>query len=284
MSATERSKPGTVSLLRNMLRLTQRFRPAAIGAVFDVKRSTTFRAKIHAEYKAQRPEPPSELVNDFALAIDAVKSMRDMNVEMVQVEGHEADDVLASYAAFAKQRGVDTIVVSPDKDLMQIVDTASTVRLFNPVKGVFLDEGDVENMFGVSRGSLVPHVQAFAGDSSDNIPGVPQIGVKSAALLINAYGSYENVLERLKVDGKLTECKLSPKRVDMIRDFADNVPLSYALAKLRTDITMIPDTLFGFCQDGEESIVAMPESRFSTCESFLAHNDFQSMLGLLRSL
>lgn len=242
MTASESEKMGTVSFLRNLMRLVQRFKPVGVGAVFDVKRSTTFRSDMHDEYKANRPPTPNELVEQVALAMAAVKTMEALNVRLVQVEGFEADDVLATYASVARKQNIDAIIVSPDKDLLQIVDSSTSVRLFNPVKGVFVDERDVENTFGVSEPFLVPHVQSFAGDGSDNIPGVPNVGIKSAAAVVNAYGGYEEALESVDVDG-LSKTSLNKKRIRLIKEHAENVRLSYQLAKLRTDVAVPKDLL-----------------------------------------
>ena len=159
-----------------------------IAVVFDAKRAT-FRNEIYPEYKAHRPPAPEELVPQFAIIRDAVRAF---NVPCIEREGFEADDLIATYARLGREQGVEEVVViSADKDLMQLVRPG--VRMRDPMKNKDIGPDEVKERFGVPP-EKVTDVQALAGDSSDNIPGVPGIGVKTAAELILQYGDLENLL------------------------------------------------------------------------------------------
>ena len=158
-----------------------------LAVVFDAGR-TTFRNRIYDLYKAQRPEPPAELIPQFALMRDAVAAF---GVACVELEDWEADDLIATYARAGAEAGWTVTIVSSDKDLMQLVRPG--VSMLDPIKGKSIGDAEVLEKFGVSP-SLVIDVQALMGDSVDNVPGVPGIGPKNAAELINQYGGLEAVL------------------------------------------------------------------------------------------
>ena len=159
-----------------------------IAVIFDAARKT-FRNKIYPEYKAHRPPPPPELVPQFALIREATRAY---GVPSVELEGFEADDLIAAYAKAAEAQGLGVRIVSSDKDLMQLVRKG--VEMFDPLKSTPIGPDEVMKKFGVGPDKVI-EVQALAGDSTDNIPGVPGIGVKTAAELINAYGDLENLLK-----------------------------------------------------------------------------------------
>jgi DNA polymerase-1 len=158
-----------------------------IAVIFDAGRKT-FRNEIYPEYKAHRPSPPEELVPQFALIRDATRAY---GLPSIELPGYEADDLIAAYARAAAEKGWGVRIVSSDKDLMQLI--RGKVEMFDPLKSIPIGEEEVFKKFGVSPDKVVD-VQALAGDSTDNVPGVPGIGVKTAAELINAYGSLENLL------------------------------------------------------------------------------------------
>ena len=163
---------------------------------FDVSRKT-FRSEKFAEYKIQRPPMPERLVSQLSLIREAVSAYR---FRVCELQGYEADDLLAALSKKASAAGINTVIVSPDKDILQLVDGHTLV--LNPYKGngVLYDAAAVEKDFGVCP-CLVPQVLALMGDQSDNIPGVPGIGQKTAVALLKEYGSLEEILahpERIK--------------------------------------------------------------------------------------
>ncbi|HYH39506.1 MAG TPA: DNA polymerase I [Azospirillum sp.] len=161
----------------------------AVAVVFDSKRET-FRSEIYPLYKAQRPEPPEELKPQFALIREATDAFC---LPCLELEGFEADDLIATYARLAVEAGREVTIVSSDKDLMQLVRPG--VRMLDPLKNRMIGPDEVFEKFGVTPDKVVD-VQALAGDSVDNVPGVPGIGVKTAAQLITEYGDLETLLAR----------------------------------------------------------------------------------------
>ena len=158
-----------------------------IACVFDYS-SRSFRNDIYDLYKAHRPETPEDLVPQFPLIREAARAF---NLPVVEMEGYEADDIIATYARMASEAGASTTIVSSDKDLMQLVSDQVTMQ--DGMKDRIIGAEEVVEKFGVLPDKVVD-VQALAGDSTDNVPGVPGIGVKTAALLINEYGDLETLL------------------------------------------------------------------------------------------
>lgn len=158
-----------------------------LAVVFDSKRRN-FRHDIYPEYKANRAEPPEDLIPQFSLIRDACSAF---NLPQLEQEGYEADDLIATLARQAKEQNADVTIVSSDKDLMQLID--DTVKMLDPLKNIPIDYPEVKDKFGVSP-DKVADILALAGDASDNVPGVPGIGVKTAAELINTFGDLETVL------------------------------------------------------------------------------------------
>lgn len=161
-----------------------------LAVIFDSARRN-FRHDIYPDYKANRPPPPPELIPQFPLMREACEAF---NVPSIELVGYEADDLIASYTQAVIQQGADVTIVSSDKDLMQLI--GPNVRMFDPMKNKFIGNAEVEIKFGV-RPEQVVDVQALAGDSSDNIPGVPGIGLKTAMQLIQEFGSLHELLNRL---------------------------------------------------------------------------------------
>jgi DNA polymerase I len=224
---------GFCAMLWKLLRETKASEaPTHIAVVFDAGREN-FRNEIYEDYKANRPPPPDELVPQFPLIRDAVKAF---NVACVEQEGFEADDLIASYAREIVDAGGDVTIVSSDKDLMQLVRPG--VVMFDAMKSKKLGREEVMEKFGVPPDKVVD-VQALAGDSTDNVPGVPGIGVKTAAELINEYGDLDTLLQRA------SEIK-QPKRREKLIEFAEQARVSRELVRLKDDVdTGVPAEALG---------------------------------------
>jgi DNA polymerase-1 len=194
--------------------------PTHMAVVFDYS-GTSFRNQIYTDYKGHRPEPPDELVPQFPLMRDAVRAFGLIPIEQ---EGFEADDLIATYARVALAAGADVSIIAGDKDLMQLVRPG--VMMFDPMPGNERRIGaeEVAEKFGVPP-AKVPDVQALIGDTTDNVPGVPGIGVKTAAQLISEYGDLETLLARA------SEIKQEKRRQSLI-EFAEQVRMSKRLVVL----------------------------------------------------
>jgi len=203
-----------------------------IAVIFDASR-LTFRNRLYDQYKAHRPEPPPELIPQFKLVREATEAFNIAQVEMVD---YEADDLIATYARLARAAGAIVTIVSSDKDLMQLVGEG--VEMFDPLKQRQIGPAEVREKFGVGPEQVVD-VQALCGDSVDNVPGVPGIGVKTAAELINTYGTLEVLLERAP------EIK-QPKRRESLIQFAEQARISKALVQLKPDVD-VPVPLADLC-------------------------------------
>ncbi|MGB0625208.1 MAG: DNA polymerase I [Alphaproteobacteria bacterium] len=193
-----------------------------MAVIFDAARKN-FRNDIYPEYKANRDDPPEELRPQFQLVRDATEAF---GLPAIVKEGFEADDLIATYAREAEAAGIETVVVSSDKDLMQLVRDG--VFMLDPMKDIVIGEDEVMDKFGVTPDKVVD-VQSLAGDSTDNVPGVPGIGVKTAALLINEYGDLDTLLDRAE------EIKQNKRRENLI-EFADQARVSRELVRLKDDV------------------------------------------------
>ncbi len=211
--------------------------PTHLAVVFDYSEKT-FRNDLYKDYKAHRPDAPEDLVPQFPLIRDAVRAF---NVSCVEQKGYEADDVIATYAKQAKAAGANVTIVSSDKDLMQLVEPG--VVMFDPMKNRRIGEAEVIERFGVGPDKVI-EVQALIGDSTDNVPGVPGIGVKTAAQLIGEYGDLETLLARA------SEIKQNKRRESLIQ-YADQARLSRNLVILDRNTPL--DTPLG------ETAVRMPD-------------------------
>ena len=225
-----------------------------IAVVFDRARKT-FRNDIYPEYKAHRPPPPDELIPQFALVRDAVRAL---NVAAVDMDGFEADDLIATYTRLAREAGAEVTIVSSDKDLMQLVD--DHVTMVDTMKNRVIGPQQVVEKFGVGPDKVVD-VQALAGDSSDNVPGVTGIGVKTAAQLIIEYGDLDAVLARA---GEIKQ----PKRRENLLAEADNARISRDLVRLRDDVPI---------EAALESFATAKPDPDKLC-AFLREQDFKSLL------
>ena len=201
-----------------LARLVQDMRADRLAVIFDAGRKS-FRNDFYPDYKAHRPEPPPELVPQFALIRDATRAF---NVPSIELAGFEADDLIAAYAKAATAAGYRVTIVSSDKDLMQLVHDG--VEMYDPIKLKRIGREEVIEKFGVPPEKVVD-VQALAGDSTDNVPGVPGIGLKTAAQLIIEYGDLETLLARA---GEIKQ----PKRRETLIENKEKALVSRRLVQL----------------------------------------------------
>ena len=225
--------------------------PTHIAVIFDASR-TNYRNDIYPNYKANRPPAPEELVPQFPLIRAAVKAF---NIASIEQEGYEADDLIATYARFAVEAGGDVTIVSSDKDLMQLVKPG--IVMLDTMKGKTIGREEVIEKFGLEPGCVVD-IQALAGDSTDNVPGVPGIGIKTAADLIREYGDLDTLLARA---GEIKQ----PKRREKLIEFAEQARMSRELVRLKQDVPIevpverlglqeqLPDPLLNFMRTMEFS-------------------------------
>ncbi|MEO0917177.1 MAG: 5'-3' exonuclease H3TH domain-containing protein, partial [Pseudomonadota bacterium] len=198
--------------------------PTHVAVVFD-KGSHTFRNDLYDQYKANRDEMPEDLRPQIPLTRDATRAF---NIACLETEGFEADDIIATLSRQAREAGGRVTIISSDKDLMQLVGEG--VEMFDAMKNTRIGVEGVEEKFGVAPDKVID-VQALAGDSVDNIPGAPGIGVKTAALLINEYGDLDTLLARAE------EIK-QPKRRQTLIDHADQIRLSRQLVTLDQNMVL----------------------------------------------
>jgi len=227
-------------------------RPTHLAVVFD-KSEMTFRNELYPQYKAQRAPAPDDLVPQFALIREAVHAFE---LPCLEQAGFEADDLIATYARLACERGARTTIVTSDKDLMQLVNDC--VELYDTMKDRRLGVPEVIEKFGVPPDKVV-EVQALAGDSVDNVPGVPGIGVKTAAQLITDYGDLDTLLARA------AEIK-QPKRREALIAHAEQARLSRKLVLLDDNVTLeVPlDDLAVHEPDARRLIAFLKAMEFST--------------------
>ena len=213
-----------------LLKLRQRVRPNNgdyMLVVFDAGRKT-FRNEIYSDYKANRPPAPEDLVPQFPLVREAAEAI---GLPTATIEGYEADDIIATCALQGKEQGMKVTIVSSDKDLMQLVD--DDIHMFDAMKDKDINPKEVEEKFGVMPEKVLD-VLALMGDSSDNIPGVPGIGPKTAAELLNQFGNLDEVLAQ-------AETIPQKKRRESLIDFAEQARLSRELASLCKTVPDVPE-------------------------------------------
>ena len=237
-----------------LMKLVDDLKPEAIAVIFDAGR-TTFRNEIYPEYKANRGEPPEELVPQFDLVRDATRAL---SLPLLEIPGFEADDLIATYARLASAAGRPSLIVSSDKDLMQLV--TDDVSMLDPMKNRRISFAEVDEKFGV-RPDQVVDVQALAGDSTDNVPGVPGIGIKTAAQLITEFGDLEALLAG-------AETIKQPKRRESLITFAEQARISRQLVELKNDVDVPLDL----------EALQTPVRDDATLNQFLADMGFRSLL------
>jgi DNA polymerase-1 len=207
-----------------MLKLREQFAGDHLVVIFDASRRS-FRQEIYPEYKAHRPPAPEDLIPQFALVREATAAL---GIPAIEMENFEADDLIASYADAATREGIATIIVSSDKDLMQLI--TPEVQMLDPMKQKPIGVLEVKEKFGVTPDKVI-EVQALIGDATDNVPGVPGIGPKTAAELIHQYGDVETLL------ASLNQIK-QPKRRESLMAHAEEARLSRRLVALKRDIPL----------------------------------------------
>ena len=198
--------------------------PTHVAVIFDHS-GKTFRNDMYDKYKANRPPTPEDLIPQFPLTREATRAF---NVACKEVEGFEADDIIATLACRARDAGGSCTIISSDKDMMQLI--GGGVVMLDAMKNKIIDREGVVEKFGVYPERVVD-VQALAGDSVDNVPGAPGIGIKTAALLINEYGSLEELLDRA------SEIK-QPKRRESLLDNRAQIEMSKRLVQLDCDMDL----------------------------------------------
>ena len=204
-----------------------KFKPTHFAVIFDSARKN-FRNEIYSEYKANRAEAPDDLAPQFEYIR---KSVEAFNLPSIELLNYEADDLIATYAKKITEAGAKVTVISSDKDLMQLV--SKKIRLFDPMKSKVIGEKEVFEKFGVKPTQVID-VQSLAGDSSDNIPGVPGIGIKTASELINKYKNLENLLS------KASEIPQNKRRETLLLN-KDKAILSKKLVTLKDDVPVEND-------------------------------------------
>ena len=244
---------GFCNMLWKLLRdMPEDDRPTHLAIVFD-KSEITFRNKLYPDYKAHRPPAPDDLIPQFALIREAVRAF---DLPCLEQVGFEADDLIATYARLAGERGATTTIVSSDKDLMQLV--TDKVTMYDTMKDRRIGIPEVIEKFGVPPEKVV-EVQALAGDSTDNVPGVPGIGVKTAAQLIVEYGDLEQLLFRA---GEIKQ----PKRRESLIEHAEKARISRQLVLLddKVDLEVPLDDLAVHEPDARKLIAFLKAMEFST--------------------
>ena len=237
-----------------LLKLVDDLQPDNVAVVFDVARKT-FRSDIYPDYKANRPEPPEDLVPQFALVRAATKAL---SLPLLEAPGFEADDLIATYARLGEDAGLATLIVSSDKDLMQLV--RGDITMLDPMKQRRIGADEVFERFGVAPEKVID-VQALAGDSTDNVPGVPGIGIKTAAELIQTFGDLDNLLANAATIKQ-------PKRRENLINFAEQARISRQLVMLRDDAPM----------PLELSALSTPQRDMDLLAAFLKEQEFSRLL------
>src|SRR5665213_1844328 len=227
--------------------------PTHLAVIFDHSEKT-FRNDLYPAYKAHRPPAPEDLIPQFPLVREATRAF---GVPCLEQPGYEADDLIAAYCCQVRDAGGEVVIVSSDKDLMQLV--GDRVSMLDTMKNIRIGRAEVFEKFGVAPAKVVD-VQALCGDSVDNVPGAPGIGVKTASALITEYGDLETLLARA------SEIKQDKRRQTLI-DFADQIRLSRELVRLDCD-TPLPAAL-------DTLAVEAPEP--ATLAAFLEAMEFRTL-------
>ena len=237
-----------------LMKLMDDLQPSHVLVIFDAGR-VTFRNDIYPEYKQNRTDPPDELVPQFSLVRDATEAM---SLPVTELPGFEADDLIASYAKMAHESGTECLIVSSDKDLMQLVRPG--VTMLDPMKQRRISDAEVVEKFGVLPNRVVD-VQSLAGDSTDNVPGVPGIGIKTAAELINQFGDLDSLLAG-------AETIKQPKRRQNLVNFAEQARISRELVRLKDDVPL----------DNNIASLVRPHRDMDRLSAFLSGQGFNSLL------
>lgn len=228
--------------------------PTHFAVIFDYS-SKTFRNELYGEYKANRSAPPDDLIPQFSLIREATRAF---SLPCIEMEGFEADDLIATYARSACEAGADTTIVSSDKDLMQLV--GPSVAMYDPMKDRQIGIAEVVEKWGVPPEKMID-LQALVGDSVDNVPGIPGIGPKTAAQLLEQFGDLDALLARA------SEIKQEKRRETIIAN-ADKARISRQLVTLKNDVALAPgeglDDLVLAPPDGPRLIAFLKGMEFTT--------------------
>ena len=220
MSRKDGTPVNAVFGFTNMLvKLIEDYSNDKLIVIFDAAREN-FRNKIYPDYKINRGETPEDLIPQFDLIKKSVKAF---NVPQLELEGYEADDIIATYTAHAEKLNIPSLIISSDKDLMQLV--SEKVTMLDPMKNKNIGINEVIEKFGVKPNKVV-QIQALTGDKIDNIPGAPGIGPKTALELIKEFGDIEELI-------KNTNLIQQDKRKKIIQDFENDIRVSLQTCKIR---------------------------------------------------
>jgi len=245
---------GAVYGVTNMLiRLLEDMPSSHVAVIFDAARKT-FRNDLYPEYKAHRPPAPDDLVPQFAIVREATEAL---GLPALELKNFEADDIIATYATQATAQNMDTVIVSSDKDLMQLID--DNISMYDAMKRKNIGPDEVFEKFGVTP-EQVTEAQALIGDSSDNVPGVPGIGAKGAAQLINEFHDLEGVL------AAAPDMKKSKRKENLI-EFAEQARISRELVTLKRDCENLPPISELVCRDPDIDVLL----------AFLQEQNFKSL-------
>ena len=266
MSRKDGTPVNAVFGFTNMLvKLIEDYREEKLIVIFDAARKN-FRNKIYPAYKANRGETPEDLIPQFDLI---KKSVNAFNIPQLEIEGYEADDIIASYAKNAQKLNISSLIISSDKDLMQLVN--DKVQMFDPMKNKKIGINEVIEKFGVEP-NRVTQIQALTGDKVDNIPGAPGIGPKTALELINKFGNIEELINN--VDQIKQE-----KRKKIIQDSVQDIRVSLELVKLddKVKLPILIDKIIPYnkINNNQESINNfLKEQGFRAIINRIANNSF----------
>ena len=261
---------GYCNMLWKLLEDMKTDSPTHLAVIFDAGEKT-FRNDLYKEYKANRPPPPEDLVPQFPLVRDATRAF---GVSCVDMKGYEADDLIATYARLGREAGARVTIVSSDKDLMQLV-VDGKVELLDTMKNKRIASAEVMEKFGVGPDKVI-QVQALAGDSTDNVPGVRGIGVKTAAELINVYGDVETLLKRAG------EIKQNKRRETLIEN-AENARISLKLVTLEDKVPLKeqPGEFAVHEPDPKELVAFLKAMEFTTItKRVAAHFEMEDIDGI----
>ena len=249
----------------NMLvKLVEDYKNEKMIVVFDAAREN-FRNKIFKEYKANRGETPEDLIPQFKIIRDCVDAF---NIPQIEIEGYEADDIIATYCTLATKQNMESVVVSSDKDLMQLVNT--NVTMLDPMKGKKIGIDQVIEKFGLPPEKVI-QIQALTGDKVDNIPGAPGIGPKNALKFIEEFGDVHNLIKNAS---KIPQ----EKKRNIILDNKENILVSLELVKLKNDINLtlnIDDIhTYASVQENDNLSTFLSKQGFKSIAERLTNNQF----------
>ncbi len=210
-----------------LMKLCREQNPEYMAAAFDLP-APTFRHKMFPEYKANRPEMPEALQKQIPVIKEIVSALQ---IQMFEVEGYEADDILGTVAKLAGKEGLSVYILTRDKDCLQLID--SNIKVLKEEDSTIYDVEKIKSRFGVKSSQLID-VMALSGDASDNIPGVPGIGQKTAIKLIQEFGSLENVLSNIE---KVENLRIREK----LKNFSDIASLSKELVTINCNVPVSID-------------------------------------------